>query len=359
MQLVHLVTYNDKFIPAQLHFLNDEFGRERQKFYLLGGGAQIQTVLGGNVTRLSGRKLWRFLVDLHRSDRLVFNGLYSHAIIVSFLFFPWLLRKAVWLPWGGDLYWPELVPETRWNRFVDYLRGVFFRKLEAIATPTYGDYLKAVSLYRVKARYVQGCPNIFSFDSAELDSVSKMTGARRMTRPATIIQVGNSADPSNVHLEVFEWLRRFADENIEIHVPLSYGYQGVECYRDGVLRRGSELFGTKFKPILNLMDASAYNHYLASVDVMVFNHRRQQGFGNMVLSLYMGTKMYLRSEVSTWKLLSEEMGCSIFDACEIDHISFEQFVDLGASVRQKNKQAVVHLFDRVWQRQMWEKLYRD
>ena len=359
MRLVHLVTYNEKFMPAQLRFLSVEFGNYEQKFYLLGSGGQIEDALGGNVVRLSGRTLWRFMVDAHRSDRLVFNGLYSHEVIVTFLFFPWLLHKAVWLPWGGDLYWPELVPKTTWNGVIGDLRGVFFRRLNAIATPTYGDYLKATDLYRTKARYISGCPNVFAFEAANLDDASREASELKRTRQTKIIQVGNSADPSNEHLEVFEWLQRYASEDIEIHVPLSYGDQGVEGYRESVLRRGIELFGVKFKPMLTLLDAKEYNQYLAGVDVMVFNHRRQQGFGNMAISLYMGTKMYLRSEVSTWALLVDEMGCAIFDTREIEKMSLGQFVDLPSDIRQKNKRAVAHLFDRTWQKQMWEKLYRE
>ncbi len=358
MQLVHLVTYNDKFIPAQLRFLNQEFDKDLQKFYLLGGGSQINSVLGGNVVRLDRRTLWRFLADAYRCDRLVLNGLYSHLVIVMLLGLPLLLHKAVWLPWGGDLYWRDLVPSTRWNTFIDYLRGLFFRRVGAIATPTYGDYLKAVDLYQTSARYINGCPNIFAFEAADLDVLSRDAADFKRFRPTRIIQVGNSADPSNEHLEVFEWLQRFAGEDVEIHVPLSYGFQGVESYRESVLRRGAELFGVKFKPMLSLLDVKEYNQYLAQVDVMVFNHRRQQGFGNMAISLYMGTKVYLRSHVSTWNFLVDEMGCTLFDSREIEDASFGRFVEFSSDIRHRNKRAVAHLFERTWQKEMWRELYR-
>lgn len=359
MRLVHLVTYNEKFIPAQLRFLNAEFGQEGQKFYLIGGGGRVGDVLGGNVFYLSWGTLWRFLADAHRSDRLVLNGLYSHFVIVMLLFFPWLLRKAVWVPWGGDLYWPELVAATPWNRFIDRLRGMFFRRLDAIATSTAGDYAKACALYGIKAQYIKSCSNIFSFDRTDLDRLMEKTSQLRKKDAPKIIQVGNSADPSNQHLEIFEWLKPYANESIEICTPLSYGFHGCEGYRDSVVRRGIELFGAKFKPMLTLLDAKEYNRYLAGVDVMVFNHRRQQGFGNMAISLYMGTKIYLRSEVSTWALLVDEMGCTIFDTREIEKMSLGQFLDLPSDIRQKNKRAVAHLFDRTWQKEMWGKLYRE
>lgn len=357
MRLLHLVTYNEKFIPAQLRFLNAEFGQEGQKFYLIGGGGRVRDVLGGNVFYLSWGTLWRFLADAHRCDRLVLNGLYSHGVIAMLLFFPWLLRKAVWVPWGGDLYWPELVAATPWNRFIDRLRGMFFRRLDAIATSTPGDYAKACALYDTKAQYIKSCPNIFSFDRTDLDRLMEKTSQLRKKDAPKIIQVGNSADPSNQHLEMLEWLKPYANESMEICTPLSYGFQGCEGYRDSVVRRGIELFGAKFKPMQHLLDAEAYNQHLASVDVMIFNHRRQQGLGNLAISLYMGTKIYLRRDVSTWGLLVDELGCALSDSCEAKGVSFEQLVYMPVDIRQKNRQAVAHLFDRAWQREIWGRMY--
>ncbi len=359
MKLVHLVTYNEKFIPRQLQLLNAEFGQNDQEFYLIGGGKGLEEVLGANIYRLTKRSLLAFVISAHRANRLVFNGLYSQSILTFLLLFPWLIRKAVWLPWGGDLYWRGLVPATRWNRFLDHLRRRFICQLNAIATPTRGDYLKAQEMYQTRARYIDGCPNIFAFEREDLDQEKARASVLRQTKKAKIIQIGNSGDPSNEHLEVFEWIKEYASENIEIHVPLSYGFAGEEGYRDEVLQRGRELFGEKFKPMTRLLEAAEYNQYLSTVDVMIFNHKRQQGFGNMVISLYLGTKMYLRSSVSTWTFLKDKMGCTVFDTESILGMTYSRFTELESTIRTKNEKAVSHLFDRKWQKQRWEELYRE
>ncbi len=359
MKLVHLVTYNEKFIPSQLQFLKSQFPDREQEFYLVGRGVGQAELLGSNVSRLSMRRLIPFLLACHRADRIVLNGLFSHRIIIGLLLFPWLIKKGVWLPWGGDLYWRKYAPKTLSNKVIDHLRGVFFRRLKAIVTPTRGDYLAARDMYQTRAKHIDGCPNIFAFERDDLDLAKTQADERRRCRGATIVQVGNSADPSNEHLEVFDWLRRYADEDMEVHVPLSYGYVGYENYRDEVMRRGREIFGERFKPIIALLGPFDYNRYLATVDVMIFNHQRQQGFGNMVISFYLGTKMYLRPSVSTWSYLTNKMGCTLFDVRQIPSLTFAQFVQQERVVQERNAHAVAHLFDRGWQRTMWEKLFHD
>lgn len=359
MKLVHLVTYNEKFIPSQLRFLKSQFSDRSQKFYFVGRGAGQDELLGADVSCLSGRTLVPFLLECHRADRIVFNGLFSQRILVVFLFFPWLIKKGVWLPWGGDLYWRKYAPVTALNGFIDRLRGIFIRHLHAIATPTRGDYLSAQEIYQTRAQHIDGCPNIFAFERGDLDWSKAQAGEQKKLKKIKIIQVGNSADPSNEHLEVFEWLRRYVNEDMEVHVPLSYGFVGQEEYREEVLRRGREIFGEKFRPLNSLLGPAEYNLYLATVDVMIFNHKRQQGFGNMVISLYLETKMYLRPGVSTWDYLTEKMGCTLFDTGAIPALTFTQFTELDQVVKKSNVHAVAHLFDRAWQKDMWGKLFSD
>ena len=357
MKLVHLVTYNEKFIPSQIGFLRSEFPEAAQEFFLVGGGRGVDRLVGTGVSRLTAATLSSFLYKAYRAQRLVLNGIYSHRLLLLLLLSPGLLRKAVWLPWGGDIYWPELVPASWGNRLIDKLRGLAFRRLSAIATPARGDYQKLQVLYGVKSRHIPGCPNIFSFDELVLERMRKLAEERRALGETCVIQVGNSADPSNNHIEVMEWLARYSAKDIEVRVPLSYGFDGVESYRDAVMHRGRELFGEKFRPMTQMMNADAYNRHLAEVDVMVFNHRRPQGFGNMLISTYLGAKVYMRTHVSTWDYLVNGEGCKLFDVMELVSISFEEFLRLDQLDRQRNSSSVAHLFSRQWQKAMWRDLY--
>ena len=67
---------------------------------------------------------------------------------------------------------------------------------------------------------------------------------------AVHIQVGNSADPSNNHLEIFDQLMEYRDQNIFIYAPLSYGdAKNAQTIEKEGLRR----FGKKFVAMKELL----------------------------------------------------------------------------------------------------------
>lgn len=51
-------------------------------------------------------------------------------------------------------------------------------------------------------------------------------------------------------------------------------------------------------------------NFLSSLDIAIFAHNRQQGFGNTVSLLGMGKTVYLKEEVTTYQAL-EKIGLKI------------------------------------------------
>ena len=149
-------------------------------------------------------------------------------------------------------------------------------------------------------------------------------------------------------------LSKFSNENIEVVAPLTYG---DEKYIHSVIQHGSDLLGNKFMPLTQLMTPVEYNKYLSTIDVVILNHRRQQGFGNIVIALYFGAKIFIRREVSTWDYLSNAMNCFIHDTGELANLDFVEVVRNNSKVIDENRAAVAHLFDRKWQKKKWERMY--
>ncbi|WP_336313849.1 TDP-N-acetylfucosamine:lipid II N-acetylfucosaminyltransferase [Providencia sp. PROV031] len=105
------------------------------------------------------------------------------------------------------------------------------------------------------------------------------------------ILVGNSATPTNNHAEVFKILYDLGlPKKTKIFVPLSYGSSE---YRDKIIQLGYEYFGDQFVPITNFMNLTEYFKLIQQCSVMIMNHRRQQGAGNIGLGLYVGAKIFL------------------------------------------------------------------
>jgi len=105
--------------------------------------------------------------------------------------------------------------------------------------------------------------------------------------------LGNSATPTNNHLDAFEQLRRLDLEGRDIVVPLSYG---LADYADAVCAHGHRLFGTRFVPLRSYLSPAEYSERIAACGFVFMNHVRQQATGTVSLSLFKGAKVFLREE---------------------------------------------------------------
>jgi dTDP-N-acetylfucosamine:lipid II N-acetylfucosaminyltransferase len=138
---------------------------------------------------------------------------------------------------------------------------------------------------------------------------SEITLERNNNNNKINIQIGNSATPENMHFEIFEKLKKYKNENIMIYSPLSYGNKE---YAKKVFLKGKEIFGDKFKPIIEFMSLEDYRKWMKNIDIGIFYNNRQQGVGNVTTLLGMGKKVYLRNSVSTF-LFFKELGFKIYD----------------------------------------------
>lgn len=111
-----------------------------------------------------------------------------------------------------------------------------------------------------------------------------------------VILLGNSADPSNNHLDILLKLKPYLPDIDKIICPLSYA--GNENYKRKVISEGNNLFGAKFISLTKFMPLSDYQNIIDSVDVGVFYHKRQQAYSN-IMSLIEKDKRVLMNPNST------------------------------------------------------------
>ena len=112
--------------------------------------------------------------------------------------------------------------------------------------------------------------------------------------------LGNSATPTNNHLEAFELIRKRIDlQGRKLVVPLSYG---DPHYAELVIHVGRQQFGNAFVALRDFMARDDYIALLASCGVVVMNHRRQQALGNLLIAGQMGARCFLdpRNPLAQW-----------------------------------------------------------
>jgi len=117
------------------------------------------------------------------------------------------------------------------------------------------------------------------------------------------ILVGNSATPSNNHLEAFELLAQHDLGPTRVVVPLSYG---DPSYRDAVVAHGARLLGDAFVPLVERLPLEEYNALVGGCGVVIVNTRRQQALGNIGMALQSGAQVILDEVNPVYAFLRRE-----------------------------------------------------
>ncbi|MBK5002887.1 TDP-N-acetylfucosamine:lipid II N-acetylfucosaminyltransferase [Pseudomonas sp. S31] len=300
----------DKFIPPFIELLQRRIEVSRHLFFLTGDTqrypiAEQEGVVKANLLGPLAR-LFTLIRHLYSADKIILHGLFSNYYLLVLFFQPWLLKKCYWFIWGGDLYVYQLGNRNAKWRLKEVVRRFVIARIGNLVTYVQGDVEKARQWYGARGIHHECLlytSNIF-FDP----------GLNAKKSDSMVIQIGNSADPSNNHLEVFDVLKKFSGSEYKIYVPLSYGSQE---YAQLVTKTGSELFGAKFVPMIDFMPYEQYLDFLSKIDIAIFNHRRQQGMGNIINLLGLGKAVYLDSSTSSSKTL-KGLGLTTFELSDFD-----------------------------------------
>jgi len=305
-EILHIFNWDKKFLCPFRDLIRQHFADGRHRFVVYGStGADADATIASDDTTVYPGRLMKHAFELAaaiaRAEKVMLHGLFHSHLYYILSLQPWLLTKCYWYIWGGDLYVHENgKPGIRFQKD-EWFRRFVISRLGHLVTYVQGDYELAKEWYGATGAYRE-C--ILYPSNVYRPSASPIRAAGPMN-----IQVGNSADPANCHLEIFERLSQFQNEDFRIYVPLSYGDQ---AHAAKVVEAGKRMFGHRFIPMTDFMPYSQYCEYLQSLDIAIFAHKRQQGMGNMIALLGMGKKVYMRSDVTSWRLFSK-LDVAVFD----------------------------------------------
>jgi len=230
---------------------------------------------------------------------------------------------VVWYRWGYEAYKTHsylrknylYLPETKRivyqmnhsSSAIEWLRGIWnmargrykpLQRVDVLVGPEREEY----DLYRDVGLLTE--KTVWKFGmTATLDSFCEGLDE---SSPGKDIKVGNSADPTNNHLEAFRLLSKFDLTGRKVITPLSYG---SHRYRDIVLRQGEKILGEHFEPLIDFMPLKKYNNVLIRCGFIVMNHLRQQAGANIMADLWRGGKVYM-NETTAYKS-SKSWGLSV------------------------------------------------
>lgn len=152
------------------------------------------------------------------------------------------------------------------------------------------------------------------------------------------ILVGNSANESNNHIDVFDKLKKIGLlEKQNIICPLSYGNK---CYADALIVYGKECFDKNFSPLVKFMPIEDYNKITASCSLSIMNHYRQQAAGTVLAMVYSGSKVFLSTKNTLFHYLIR-IGVTVF-SIEEDLKTKADLFPLNKTQQDKNRDIIYY-----------------
>jgi hypothetical protein len=269
----------------------------------------------------------KLLTLLFKNDKLILHNLASPWLLLYLYLFPSLTKKVYWVIWGKDLYFYKLLDKKHiHHKIYEYFRKRVFKNIKHVISNFEGDYKLATEWYGTKAEFHE----CFMYPSNLFKFAKKYNVADKKTN----ILIGNSADPSNNHLEVFKKLQNININKVAIYVPLSYGNKG---YATEIIAIGKEMFGDCFNPITNFIPFDEYINFLYGINIAIFAHNRQQAVGNLVSLLGFGKKVYLNKNTTHYRYFKSH-GIALYDL-ELFNIN-----NISTSDAKKNQSTIKQLF---------------
>lgn len=308
------IAYLDKFIPGFIELVRQQFAYEPHTMITFGDIRKHPYVQSSTISNFSTLKSFRcclkLILAMHRNDIIMLHGLFSPHLVILLCFMPWLHKKCNWIIWGGDLYFHKLAVKNARYHLLEIFRKFLISRFGGFITYVEGDYHNAQQWYNASGKLYECImykSNIYSGEVLTEDYLTQRAGQNSVK---VNIQVGNSADPTNNHQQVFEKLSKLDVQNQveKIYCPLSYGNP---VYAEEIKQLGEVMFGERFYPLMDFMPLEQYNEILDKVDIAIFAHNRQQAMGNTINLLGRGKTVYMRADTSSYALLTK-LGIKVF-----------------------------------------------
>ena len=147
------------------------------------------------------------------------------------------------------------------------------------------------------------------------------------------ILLGNSADPTNNHLDLLDILQQLDISDRKVIMPLNYG---DENYKKQLLEKST--IGKNFYILDDFLPIVEYEKNFLSSSVAIYGHIRQQALGNIYMCVEQGIKVFLYKDSITYKQLKKD-GYFIF---EIENLTQKE-IDIPLTEQEKEHNRKLYL----------------
>ena len=340
MKILHIMSLNERNGYNFFKQFNESFDLSDHRFIVVRGeGALEHFPMFKEFSQLefipkAGRfTKFRFLYKaMKEADAVIFHSLLflNTDYLFVFALSKDVLRKSAWIEWGADLYnWYYHNPTFK-QKIFNAVNKRIRENVRWVGVTFDGDKEEYERQFPANKVDFFSTPLPFSPDRGkQLESSNPGSAVKHYPDAKLRVQISHNSLQFNYHFTSLVSLRRFANEDMELFLPLSYGTYGVngqyggKRYLDEVVKYAKAEF-----PLVHVLKTNLplmrYLKYLWTIDIAVFDSIRPVGLANINYLLAMGKKVYLPGNSPQYRLYRSH-GVKVFDSRLISSMTFSEF----------------------------------
>ncbi|MEC4089926.1 TDP-N-acetylfucosamine:lipid II N-acetylfucosaminyltransferase [Pseudoalteromonas rubra] len=201
-------------------------------------------------------------------------------------------------------------------------------RIDYFSPVLYGEYAKLQSLYPLM--------NCKFIDWNYGSTCNVLNSLKDVRVSGNSVLLGNSAAPPNNHIEALDVLHSLMGNKRTVYLPLSYGASSK--VRDKIIHYARNL-DLDIEPLTEFMEQTEYFKLISECSHVVMNHCRQQGVGNIVVALYLGSRVFVNEKNDAYSHF-RDLGCVIHTMAELQNSPELLSVDLDEKSKLKNREII-------------------
>ena len=228
-------------------------------------------------------------------------------------------KPILWIGWGGDYYWMMdtykdfniILPHTsrliQRIPFQKYIQSLV-KKLKKLKTSPKLESINQIQYFApvfkseyelIRKNFPHFKPQFVEWNYGYIDQeVTDFYSS--LWRHGNKIMIGNSATPTNNHIDVMQDLKDVLAKE-ELIIPLSYGHP---LYKNFIAKYARKNFN-KIEVLEKLIPEKEFDQIMLNCSNLIVGSIRQQAVATISKALYMGINVFLYEDSLNYKFFKE------------------------------------------------------
>jgi hypothetical protein len=354
LKIAHIVV-DDKFTDSAY----DQFetvAPEQNTYYLITNNVNLTYIEKTKIVKIPNNKYLdsQFIKHISRYNIIVFHSLtkFNQEISIHLKKYPII---KIWIGMGYDYYdliykdisklhlpaTLKIFPQGKTNEDItqsikqaEYLKKKAISTIDLFAPVLPNEYAMVCDVFPQKFRF----PQYASWNYSKSSSI--FNNDLQINKQSNNTLLGNSATPTNNHLDAIISFSKHFSRGKKIVSPLSYGDY---IYAKLFILHAKKILGNNFYALTKLLSYNQYADIISNCNTVIMNHIRQQASGTVFSAIHMGATIFLREENPLYKSCRDRQ-LTVFSVQDLekDNKLFEY--KLTDSEIKKNKHILHNLY---------------